>query len=173
MDNIAATIRVDINMDLHDNFKFVMAAQLAQQSELLDPSANGKHEIAIRSDLPSPSAAMDAMPPGSEMGRESGSLDLSDSPEEDGRQRRTVTSLPDRDRSPRRSSGSASGSRRPPSDASRTSSVRRTGASGISPARLATEPAHSSQRDSVAGPHADRTLKGRDRRERALRHGLR
>ena len=111
-----------------DNFKLIMAPQ-REQELLKDPQAKEKNETIdppIGSlSLPS-SASLQAMaPPGIEMGSESGSLELSDSPDKNGDRKRRGADK-SRERSPRRapsaSGRSDSGSRRPP--ASRTSSVK-------------------------------------------------
>jgi hypothetical protein len=89
-------------MTTREHSKFVMAAQQREQDLLKDPQANEKDEIKEieihRSDHPSShaSAPLGTMaPPGIDMGSESGSLELSDSPDKAGdrKRRSTATSL--------------------------------------------------------------------------------
>ena len=117
-----------------EHSKFVMAAQQREQDLLTDQHANETIETVIHRSDHSPSHASAPLqtmaPPGIDMGSESGSLELSDSPDKTvGDHRKRRGSVKGRERSPRRtpstgsrSNRSDSGSRKPP--ASRTSSVR-------------------------------------------------
>ena len=88
-----------------DNFKFVMAAQQREQELLKDPQAKEKNETIDPSigSLPLPSSApLQTMAPlGVDMGSESGSLELSDSPDKNGDRKRRGADK-GRERSPRR-----------------------------------------------------------------------
>ena len=138
-----------------DNFKFIMASQ-REQELLKDPQAKEKNETIDPpiGSLSLPSSASLAMaPPGIEMGSESGSLELSDSPDKNGDRKRRGGDK-SRERSPRRtpsaSGRSDSGSRRPP--ASRSSSVKPGGPTPRSTPRTSRA---SSRKRSGATPWAD------------------